>query len=175
MRKRILPLAVFLCLAAAAREGSELSQVRAVYVLSMSNGFDQYLANQLAAHGVFQVVTDPKKADAIFTDQIGPRFEHQIEELYPPPPPAAPEEPKAEARDEAEAAAPASAEVQSVREEFSRFSSFSRGRGNLFLVHRESRQVIWSIHERPKNSTPSELNRTAAKVAAKLKDSLGGK
>src|SRR5690242_4609026 len=39
-------------------------------------------------------------------------------------------------------------------------SSWARGRGNFFLVDRQSRSVIWSIYERPKNSTPDELAKT---------------
>src|SRR5579863_5206571 len=55
-------------LAMAAAANPHLKQVNAVYILSMGNGMDQYLANQLTTAGVFQVVTDPKKADAILTD-----------------------------------------------------------------------------------------------------------
>ena len=50
----------------------------------MGNGFEQYVANQIAGQSVYDVVTDPDKADAILTDQIGFRFEHQLDELYPP-------------------------------------------------------------------------------------------
>ena len=71
--------------------GAELSAVHTVYVLSMSKGLDQYLANRLASDHLFQVVTDPKLADAVFTDHIGESFQSQMEALYPPPPP--PEKP----------------------------------------------------------------------------------
>ncbi len=153
--------------AACTLAASELGEVRSVYLLPMSHGFDQYLASQLAVQGVFQVVTDARKADAVFTDQIGPAFEQQLAELYAPA--AAPAgEPPAEGEK-----ASGTAEPPREREEFWRLSSFRRGRGNLFLVHRESHQVLWSIHQRPKNATPPELNRTAARVAAKLKESLG--
>lgn len=160
-------MTAILTAALAVAADGELGQVRSVYLLPMSHGFDQYLASQLATQGVFQVVTDPRKADAVFTDQIGPVFEQRLEQLYPPEP--APEkEPKAEGEK-----APTAAEPQPEREESWRFSSFSRGKGNLFLVHRESRQVIWSIHQRPKNATPPELNRTAARITARLKERLG--
>ena len=36
----------------------------------MGSGMDQYLANQLTNAGIFEVVTDPKKADAILTDNV---------------------------------------------------------------------------------------------------------
>jgi hypothetical protein len=32
--------------------------------------------------------------------------------------------------------------------------------------------VIWSIYERPKNSTPDELTKTATKVVQRLKKDL---
>src|SRR5678809_764458 len=47
--------------------------VKTVYLLPMAGGLDQYLALQLTSGGVLQVVTDPKKADAILTDGIGAR------------------------------------------------------------------------------------------------------
>lgn len=161
-------LTTILMAACSLAASGELSQVRSVYLLPMSNGFDQYLASQLAVQGVFEVVTDPRRADAVFTDQIGPAFEQQLAELYP----AAPA-PAEETKAEAETAG--ARESQAERVEFSRLSSFRRGKGNLFLVHRESRQVLWSIHQRPKNTSPPELNRTAAKITAKLKESLGRK
>ena len=56
--------------------------VKTVYLLPMAGGLDQYLALQLTSGGVLQVVTDPKKADAIFTDGIGARLEDSLSELY---------------------------------------------------------------------------------------------
>ena len=54
-----------------------------VYLLKMSSGLDQYLANRLTADHVFQVVTDPKLADAVFTDQIGEGFQMKLDEIVP--------------------------------------------------------------------------------------------
>src|SRR5262249_36927549 len=62
-----------------------LEDVKAVYLLPMSRGMDQYLAERLAGQNIFQVVTDPNKADAIFTDRIGSSFEANLTELYKPP------------------------------------------------------------------------------------------
>ena len=53
-----------------------------------------------------------------------------------------------------------------------RTSSFGRSKGNIFVVDRNSRIVLWSVYERPKNSTPGELTKTAAKVVKHLKDDL---
>jgi hypothetical protein len=54
-------------------------------------------------------------------------------------------------------------------------SSGSRGKGNLFIVDRKSRSVLWSIFEPPKDSTPAELSKTAGKVVKRLKLDLSDK
>ena len=56
-----------------------------------------------------------------------------------------------------------------------RSGSFGRGKGNIFVVDRNSRSVLWSVYERPKNSTPAELTKTAGKVVKHLKDDLTDK
>lgn len=156
-----------------AAASAELGQVQTVYLLPMPSGLDQYLANHLTSEGIFQVVTDPEKAGAILTSEIGLRFERQLEDLYPPPPeeePAPAEEPEADPSSPTEAAAPigfASAPQQPI------LSSFSRGKGNVFLVGRESRQVIWSIYHPPKDSTSKSLNRAAERIIGELGKALG--
>lgn len=82
-RKRFLPL--FACSAVLAC-AADLSAAHTVYVLSMSRGIDQYLANRLTNAHVFQVVTDPKLADLVFTDHVGQAFQQQLESLLAPPP-----------------------------------------------------------------------------------------
>src|SRR2546426_11923622 len=62
---------------------ADLSSVRSVYLMPMYRGLDQYLANRLTNEHVFQVVTDPKLADTIFTDRIGEGFQMQLEILIP--------------------------------------------------------------------------------------------
>ena len=84
-----------------------LRQVQTVYLMPMGYGLDQYLANRLTAEGVFEVVTDPKRADAVLTDQLGVGFERRFDELYPrekppPPPEAGEQEPLVEAAEAAE-------------------------------------------------------------------------
>jgi hypothetical protein len=149
---------------------ADLGQVRAVYVLPMAHAFDQYLANQLSVQDVFEVVTDPQRADAILADEIGQRFEKQFEELFPPPPKEVKKEAAdAESKDEAGALPTAElvGEVEPVP-----LSSFGRGRGNLFLVGRESRRVLWSTYYRPKNSSTKELNSAAQRIVGQLKEKL---
>src|ERR1700678_3854203 len=82
-----------LAAAAFASVNPQLHQVKRVYILAMSSSMDQYLANQLATSGIFEVVTDPMKADAIFTDHVGEAFQKKLDDLYPPPtPPKTPPE-----------------------------------------------------------------------------------
>ncbi len=63
----------------------DLSTAKTVYVLSMPRGMDQYLANRLTNSHIFQVVTDPKKADAFITDRIGDAFQAQMDVIFAPP------------------------------------------------------------------------------------------
>jgi hypothetical protein len=176
MKLGVVLLASLCPVGAWATSHPELGRIQTVYLLSMSNGFDQYLANQLTMQDVFEVVTDPQKADAVFVDQIGLRFEKQLEDLYPPPPP--PEEPVAEEEEqegeEVKEEPEAEASEDELKEEPVRFSSFGRGRGNLFLVGRESRRVVWSTYDRPKDFRPKELNRTAKRIVEGLKKTLTG-
>lgn len=150
------------CLAA---QHAELSRIQSVYLLPMGNGLDQYLAGRLTALGLFQVVVDPKKADAVFTDRLGEPFEQRMNELYPAPEP--PLEEKKQAAAESTPAAP--------RQEAPRVSSWGRGRGTIFLVDTRTRAVIWSVYERPRDSSPDQVNRTAERIANRLRRDLKGK
>src|SRR5215467_8353864 len=73
---------------------ADLAGVHKVYLLPMSRGLDQYLANRLTSDHVFLVVTDPKQADALLTDRIGEGFETQYDNLYPKPEPPKPPKPE---------------------------------------------------------------------------------
>ncbi len=83
----LLPLAGALACAA------DLAGVHSVYLLPMARGMDQYLANQLTSEHVFRVVTDPKLADAVFTDHISEGFQEQLEGFSPSPKPPEPAKP----------------------------------------------------------------------------------
>src|SRR5215467_5804839 len=67
---------------AASAASPDLSEVKTVYLLPMSGGLDQYLAVAITNGGVFKVVTDPQKAEAVFTDHIGVSLEQSLHELY---------------------------------------------------------------------------------------------
>jgi hypothetical protein len=146
-----------------------LSGVKAVYLLPMGNGLDQFLANRLANADIFPVVTDPAKADAIFTDKLGEALQERLNELYPPPP-----KPKPAAKDTKSEGKSDDTQAESkdkIKNDLPR-SSFGRGKGTLFLVDTKTRTVIWSAYEKPKNSTPDEMNRVAGKIADRLKKDL---
>jgi hypothetical protein len=167
----------------------QLHQVKRVYILAMGSGMDQFLANQFTKEQIFEVVTDPKQADAIVTDNVGEPFQKKLDDLYAPPP-----KPKTEV----DSTKPATDSVNSFdvgdsnasdakparKDAFdgvdfsgggNRPSSIGRGKGNFFVVDRNSRIVLWSVYERPKNSTPSELTKTAGRVVKHLKDDLTDK
>jgi hypothetical protein len=137
----------------------DLVYVRQIYIAPMASGFDQYLANRLTQGGRFQVVTDPQIAEAILTDRIGESFEAYFATLYPPP---KPETENAEEEGDLEAEQPRT-----------RVSAFNRARGNLYLVERASRKVIWSDYRRPRNTRPDELDDLADHFAGRLRKQAG--
>jgi hypothetical protein len=130
--------------------GANMPEVQAVYLLPMQGGLDQYLANRLSAGGVFRVVTDPKLADAIFTDQLGAGFEQKLVDLFPAP---SKDSDKADKNDKPAA----------------HISTFGHGRGTIFLVDLKSRAVIWSSYEKPGRAASDVLDRTAAHIVQQIK------
>ncbi len=143
--------------------GAGPAGVRAVYLFPMAGGLDQYLANHLTNSHIYQVVSDPKLADAIFTDHLGAAFEYRLEHINPPPPP----EKDADDEDDEKAVV--------KQTEPPRISSFSKGKGTIFLVDAKSKQVLWSVYEKPKDTSSKQLNRTAQRIVARLNKTIGGK
>ncbi len=83
---KLFSIALLLTAVAVAAEPQvQLKQVQSVYILPMARGMDQYLANKITRQGLFVIVTDPQRADAILADRIGEPFERKLEELYPAP------------------------------------------------------------------------------------------
>ena len=168
--KRLLCL--LLCSGALVCAG-DLFTAKTVYVLSMSRGMDQYLANRLTNGHVFQVVTDPKKADVFLTDHIGEAFQLEMDAIFPPPAPPAP--PKSKDKDK-------DSEAQSANSMFSPavnkldnpalLSNFGRNKGNIFLVDAKSREVLWSVYAPPKSADSHDLDRTANDIVSRLKKDL---
>lgn len=154
MKRFVMALAMLLLPAGVF--GAEISGIKTVYMLPMSSGLDQYLAVRLTTAAVLQVVADPRNADAVLTDYIGQSFEERLDEMYG-------AKPKSE--DDKNGATP----------EFARPTSGARSRGAIFLVNRKTRDVVWSVYERPKSTAPAELNRTADRIADKLAKAIKGK
>jgi len=147
-------LAIFLAAGLTAVAG-DLSSVKSVYLMPMSGGLDQYLAIRLSSGGGIQVVTDPKMADAIFTDRIGSNFEQKLQDMYG-------EKKKSDGK--------------LSSDDFAKPTSQpgSRGKGSLFLVDRQSRVVIWSMYAKAKSNDGDEMNHLATKIADQLiKDRKG--
>lgn len=156
---------------------AELAAVHSVYLLPMGSSLDQYLAIRLTSEHVFQVVTDPKLADAVFTDRIGFAFETKLADLLAVSAPA----PAAQPAPSQPAASPASPQSSTLITETvnklsnpASSSSFGRGKGTIFLVDRKSREVIWSVFEPPKGSTGQQLDRGALDIVSRLKRDLKG-
>ncbi len=53
-----------------------------------------------------------------------------------------------------------------------RQSSFGGGKGTLFLVDVASRSVLWSTYQKPRNTTPAEMDRTARRIVEQLKSTV---
>lgn len=154
----------WLVLPLAAAQDPELGRVRTVYLLRMGHGLDQYLAAHLTRLGVFQVVADPARADAVFTDHLGEAFEQRLAGLS-----RSAEQPAKESK-------AAEGETQpTLREEAPRISGWGRGRGTIFLVDAQTRTVLWSAYEPPRDSSAPQVERAARRVAERLKRELKGK
>jgi hypothetical protein len=135
---KFLTWSLLLCSSAAA---AQLTDVKTVYVFPMASGFDQHLANRLTNDKVFQVVTDPKLADAVITDQVGSAFLYKLDHIR--------------------STTPASDSAPHD-------STFTHGRGTVFIVDSKSKLVLWSLYQKPKNNTPRELNKTAKRVVSSI-------
>jgi hypothetical protein len=188
--KRLAFLVISSCALVAA---ADLSGVRNVYVMPMARGLDQYLAGRLTSHGVFQVVTDPKLADAVLTDRVGDVLSSQLEALFPTPKPetededetepAAKPDPKAEktekpaktAKDLQDSPLAAFSATSNKADNVAPTSTFGRSKGNIFLVDSKSRQVLWSTYDPPKSNAARDLNRTASDIVSRIKKDLAPK
>ena len=135
---------------------AQLKQVQSVYLLPMGGGLDQYLATRLVEQNLFQVVTDPQRADAILVDRIGEGLEEKLAELYPD------EKKKAEADKDKK---PGDKEGAQKRVGS---TNLQRGRGTIFLVDRRTHTVLWSVYSPSRSASASDVHRNAESIAKKL-------
>jgi hypothetical protein len=184
----ILPILAGLPGSTGAKASGQIPQVDSVYLMPMGNGYEQYLANHLTQEGVVRVVTEFQRADAVFTDRLGPEFERALKELAGKPATVEAESEGAKASSEEEikpagrsassGSAAAGARVPTtVRTDGAAkpVSTFSRGRGNVFLVDPKTHVVLWSTFERPKNTLPREMDRSAKRVVERLRKNFRGR
>ena len=150
-----------------AQPNANLNQVQSVYIMPMSSGYHQYLANRLTKLGLFQVVADPHHADAILTDRLGESLESRLDGYDA----ATQRREAAESKTEDERKGERS--VTLAERPIS--TSLSGGKGTLFLIDRKSRRLLWTTYERPKDSTSKQLDRSAGRVAGRIKEEWGGK
>ena len=165
-------LVLLLSCSAALACGADLANVHTVYVLKMSKGMDQYLANRLTNDHVFQVVTDPKLADAVLTDRIGESFQAKLEELFPSPEPEQPAKEKEKEEDANAKPGGLLAEPMNKLASPAANSSFGQAPGTIFLVDARSRQVVWSAYDVPKDGSSRQLDRTASDIVSRIKHDL---
>jgi hypothetical protein len=147
-----------------AAETTQLQNVGRVYLWPMTNAFDQYLAQQMTAEGVFEIVVDPKLAGTVMTEKIDNTFLQALDELFPPGDAASRKE-KAEEKGKG---------ADSLEGDFRmrRAANHPRAapRGTLFLVDVASRKVIWSTYLKEFAADPNELHKQARGVVEKLKE-----
>ena len=153
---------------------ADLASVHNVYVLKMAKGLDQFLANRLTSDHVFQIVTDPKLADAVFTDQLGEGFQMKLEEFSPAPDSDKPA-PPAKAEKGVDEPNPLLGDTVNKLSNPASSSSFGRNKGTIFLVDAKSRQVVWSMYQPPNGSTSKQMDRTANDIVSRLKKDLNPK
>ena len=142
-----------------------LEDIKTVYFWPMRHSLDQYLAEQLSVAGPFQVVVDPKLADAIITERIDAPFLKAMDELF-----AAPGAQPAKAED---GAARSETTAGSIEEGLTSprpaNRALARPEGTVFLVHAASRKVLWSTFVNPKDFAPKNLHEQAKSIASRLK------
>jgi hypothetical protein len=130
---------------------------RTVFILEMSNSFDQFLANRLTSTHVLWVVSDPKSADAVLTEAVDEPFWTWVQHAYS-------GTPDTSAGDGGRPIGPTRTSVSSTS-----------NRGTVFLVDPRRRVVLWSAWELPRNSSPAESDRSAMRVTNQLKTAFGRK
>lgn len=150
---------------------ADLENVHTVYVLPMSHGLEQYLANVLTAQHVFVIVTDPKMADAVLTDHVDAGLQQKLDTMLAPPPPAE----KSDEKDGERVDSPKSSLFEPANKVSNPAdtSSLGKSKGMVFLVGTKSRQVLWSVYDLPKDATSKEMDRIASDIVSRLRKDMG--
>ena len=128
---------------------------RTVYILSMTDSLDQYLASRLTSGRVLWVVLEPASADAVLTDNLGENFWNWMARTYP-------------------ATATASVNNRGTANGTAGPPPGKR-HGTIFLVDPHRGVVLWSTYDLAKTSLPDELDRSAVRITGQLKTAFGKK
>jgi len=167
--KSIKLLLLLLASCAAALTAVALENVHTVYLLPMGHGLEQYLANALTGEHVFIIVTDPKMADAVFTDHVGAPLQQKLDALLAPPA----EKPDVKQGEKIETPKGSIMEPANKLDNPADNASVGKSKGTVFLVGMKSRQVLWSVYDLPKDSTSKELDRIASAIVSRLRKDMG--
>ena len=151
---------------------ADLSGVRSVYIMQMSRGMDQYLVNRITNDHIFQVVTDPKLANAIFTDHVGESFEDQLDSLLPSPEPVKKTPPVTATKETSKTAPAILLPIDTDTKLPPVHSTFGAAKGTIFLVDVKSHQVVWSTYDPARSSDSKDMDRTASDIVSRLKKEL---
>jgi hypothetical protein len=132
---------------------------------------------------------------------VGESFESKLDDLYPPPTPPKPAKSAADAPTASGTTASStsdssnsdSAKTDAPKSDSNKLivrgdalagvdlagaahpTTMGHSKGNIFIVSRGTRSVLWSIYEPPKNNTSRELTKTAERVVKHLQEDLTGK
>jgi len=160
-----LAAALLLSGVCAAAAPPQLPAAGKLYLWPMTHAFDQYLAEQITADGVFEVVVDPKLASTIMTERIDSTFLKAMDEFFPRP----------AGNSQTEKAAGNTKNDDSIEGggRDRRPANHPRGqaRGTLFLVDVASRKVVWSTYLKEFDPSPNKLHSQAGNVVEKLRES----
>jgi len=143
-------LASLLSCSLLAADFRELSRVHTVYIMAMTNGLDQFIANRFTNSGVIWVVLDPARADAILTEKLDEEFWKWLNSRYP----LASKAPQPEAGNDFR--------HKNVT------GPIGAVRGTVFLVDPKTRLVLWSSYAQATRASADELDQLAARITKNL-------
>jgi len=149
MRIHCLTSLALLCGLSAASQPHLSPRFQTVFILSMPDSLDQHLASRLTSGHVLWVVLQPASADAVLTESLAEDFWSWLDRTYPQP-------------------AGTPADYRNLANQ-SGYPPTARRRGTIFLVDPRKRIVLWSTYDLPRNSSPSELDRTAGRITNQLR------
>jgi hypothetical protein len=154
MRSYAIILIALLCGSGFAANIHLSPRFRTVYILSMSDSLDQYIASRLTSSRVLWVVLEPASADAVLTETLDENFWNWIARTYP---------------------ATTTASANNGTANRTAGPPPGKRHGTIFLVDPHRGVVLWSTYDLAKNSLPVELDRSAFRITSQLRTAFGKK